>query len=124
MEEVDSSEAEVLLVVAILLPQVDHRADAVLARELGGAFDRKAGADRQIVGQPVEIRRPASFRVRHGIFFIFFLSRIFFFIFPLARYCCFWINTVVSSVIGGNNKALQLFRARMVSHSNPEPTRT
>ena len=95
MEEVDPRRTEALLVVAILLPQVDHRADAVLARELGSALDRKAGADREIVGQPVKIRRPASFRVCHAIFFIFFLFGIFFFIFPLARYCCFRINTVV-----------------------------
>jgi hypothetical protein len=40
-----------------------------------------------------------------------------------AGYCCFYCFTAVSEDEVWNNKASQLFRARMKLHSQPEPIR-
>ena len=62
MQKIDSRGAEPLLVVAILLAKINYRTDPVLARELIGPLRRKAAADSQMIGQPVEIGLPFGLR--------------------------------------------------------------
>jgi hypothetical protein len=122
VKEVDSGVAQALLVVAVLLAQIDDGADPVVRGEVLDVFDRKASADGEMVGQPVEVGRPGRF-FGHAIFFIFFFAWIFFFIIRRTRYCCLQSITVVLSVTAWNNKASQMFRAHMFFHSNSEPIR-
>jgi hypothetical protein len=122
VKEVDPGGAEALLVIPVLLPQIDDRADPVIPGKILDTVSRKASADGEIVGEPVEVGRPGRF-FGHAIFFIFFFAWIFFFIIRLVRYCCLQSITAVPAVTEWNNKASQLFRARMLFHSNSEPIR-
>ena len=123
VEEVDSCSAQSLWIVAIFLTKIDDGTDAVLLRKPQRMLDRKATADRDMIGQPVEIRHPLGCATSHRRFFIIFLHRIFFFIFRQACYCCWYSEYCCFCSHEGNNKASQLFRARMISHSKPEPIR-
>ena len=58
VEEALAPGGELGCVVAGLHPDVYHGADAVLAREGGGAPGRKAAAYGEVLGQPVEVRAP------------------------------------------------------------------
>jgi hypothetical protein len=88
-----------------------------------GAVHREAGADGDMLRHPMKVRRPSIGSNNYRIFFIFFPEDSFFFIFIRTRYCCFHGNYCRFSSHEWNNKALQLFRARMISHSKPEPIR-
>jgi hypothetical protein len=88
VQKVDAMFAQDAFVVAIFRAKVDDCSDAVFRYEMRRAFDRKAAAEREMVGQPMEVRRPRRRSARHRILFIFFLSSIFF-IFSVARLLLF-----------------------------------
>jgi hypothetical protein len=80
VQEVDPRGGQMPLVVARLLPHVDDGTNPVAGCQLGRALGRKAASDRDILGQPMQIRRPFLCRIGHRFFFIFFCISIFFFI--------------------------------------------
>jgi hypothetical protein len=64
--------------------------------ELHGPVGREAASNRHPLRQPVKIGRPGVRGLAHGIFFMFFLRMIIFFVVPAspllllpADYCCF-----------------------------------
>ena len=56
MEQGDARGAERFLIVAILGAKVDHRAESVLPSEVGGLVRREGSADREALGEPMEVR--------------------------------------------------------------------
>jgi hypothetical protein len=74
-----------------------------------------------MVRQPMQIRRPLVGFGAHSFFFIFFCTRIFFFIIDGASLLLFRRQYCRLGSHGRNNKASQLFRARMISHFPSEP---
>jgi hypothetical protein len=51
-------------VVGLFAAQVDHRANAVLTHQAVRVSRGKAAADREVVGDPVEVRLPVAHRSR------------------------------------------------------------
>jgi hypothetical protein len=124
VQQLDSGGAELLLVVARFCTQIDDRADAVTFRQGGSIFAGEASTYGNMLGQPVKVGRPCTRR----IIFFFHEPGIFFFVVshgdPNCRfYCCLPRLYCRSGSQEWNNKALQLFRARMIIHSKAEPIR-
>ena len=76
MKEVDACAAQRKLVVAFLGAEIDDGAYAVGLRQDGGTLRRKAAAERQTIGQPVEIMGRTE---HHRSIFFFNIHCIFFF---------------------------------------------
>ncbi|MFL6765968.1 MAG: hypothetical protein ACJ8FO_12310 [Sphingomicrobium sp.] len=66
MQELDSGRPQLRLVVTFLGAEVDDSADCVPLRELGRALQWEAAADRELLGQPVEVQALLD---AHNIFF-------------------------------------------------------
>jgi hypothetical protein len=75
MQERDARCAERILIVAIFCAEIDDRRYAMRPSQLGGVIRREAGADGEMLGEPVEIGSPVRSHI--GIFF-FKINNIFF----------------------------------------------
>ncbi|MFL6764408.1 MAG: hypothetical protein ACJ8FO_04350 [Sphingomicrobium sp.] len=75
MQELDSGGPQLRFVVTFLGAKVNDSADCVPLRELGRALQWEAAADRELLGQPVEVQALLD---AHNIFFFNHLIIIFF----------------------------------------------